>query len=82
MTDSSRQHYLKTEGLIPDKITCPNCGQEITEIVVKEEYGLFWSGGWHYSDPDQIKPTYHCSECDAKLPDSEELEIILESAER
>ena len=82
MTDVSRQHYLQTEGLIPDKITCPNCGQEITEIVVKEAYGLFWNGGWHYSDPDQIRPTYYCSECDEELPDSEGLGIILESAER
>lgn len=81
MTD---RQYLKMEGLIPNKIKCPHCGKESESIYVDEKTALRWDearGIWVWNKPENVTSTYLCSECGEELPTSEELEIIVESAD-
>ena len=80
-----RRYYLKTEGLIPDKIECPHCGKEITIIEVREDYPLYFNNQkWVWGSgvsPESVTLTYYCSECGEELPMTDELQAIIESAE-
>jgi len=74
--------HLKMEGLIPQKIKCPSCGIESDTISVKEESLLYWNGSnWEWSERDNAIVVYYCDECGEELPDTDELEVIVESAQ-
>jgi len=85
MTDKLRRLYLQTEGLIPTKLNCPNCGKDIDTIDVQESFPLYhnnekWVWGSLVS-PESASFTYYCSECGKELPLTDELEAIVLSAE-
>ena len=67
---------------IPETIKCPSCGIESDTIKVREQSLLYWNGGnWEWSDAENAYISYHCDECGEELPDTDELELIVESAQ-
>jgi hypothetical protein len=66
---------------IPATIKCPSCGIESDTIKLKQQGRLhYFNGKWLWDDPADERIAYICDECGEELPDSDELELIVESA--